>query len=154
MNRRLPEACRFVPFEPRHLGRLRLQRAQSDAQPFLAAPDLYGPIIDHDEMAFSLLRKGNPIACFGVLPWSAWRGHAWALIGEGFGAVREWAIPRINDGLDRLQRRGMHRLEATVQWEFRYARRFVQRLGFEEEGTMKAYGHDRQNYVLFSRIRP
>jgi hypothetical protein len=47
----------------------------------------------------------------------------------------------------------VHRLEGHVQVGFAEGVRLMQLLGFQQEGVMRCFGHDKTDYYLFAKVR-
>lgn len=48
----------------------------------------------------------------------------------------------------------VHRIQSLVERGDTTAYRWMERLGFEEEGLLKQYGPDRKDYHMFARVKP
>ena len=104
-------------------------------------------------MSYTYLVDGVPILCAGVAP-------LWPGVGEGW-AVASQHIYRHGVSAARAARRGfsgviersqLHRVQTAVLVGAPRLSRFAQFLGFEREGLMRAYGSDRKDYDLYSRV--
>lgn len=50
-----------------------------------------------------------------------------------------------------LEKSGTHRVQIDVRADYKAGQRFAEALGFKPEGTMKNYGSDKQDYILYAR---
>jgi hypothetical protein len=88
------------------------------------------------------------ILCGGIVVQAPFRGECWALMAEGVGRHMPWlhyATKRFL-GIERWQR-----LEASVAETFGQGCRWVELLGFEFEGKMKAYGLNGETHLRYAR---
>lgn len=136
------------PFEPADYLRL--------AGPSLPGCDLARAADDAAKggPAFTLTVDGQVAACAGVIlfPYPG-VGHAWAVIGSAGRRHGLVLTRRVVQGLTRII--GDHRLwrvEAEVVADFALGRRWLEWMGFEEEGLMRRRGPnglDMRRYALF-----
>ena len=110
------------------------------------SPDYKWVCYDHDA----------PVAAFGGMEfwpgvWSLWMfaNDLWsprvATVMVGF--MRDVF-------LSEMPRRGAHRLECKSEANHADAHRFIRKLGLEEEGFLRGYGRDRQDFRAFALVRP
>lgn len=129
----------LIPFEKWHLAQVVPQPAQANA-------DLSGDWVS-DGVAWTAVDGGSIVACGGLL--SQWEGRhvAWLLIGCGghLHAIVK-AARRV------LCSCAARRIEATVSAQFTQARKLVEMLGFDFEGTLKAYGPGGEDFHMFARV--
>lgn len=143
---------RIATFEPWHLDTIEVQRAQDNAAALIGTRPVYAEALAQAGWSFTGLDGKRIIGCAGVVPWTPWRGTAWAILGTGFLRYRSAAVICMREGLDDIQRRGMHRIEAPVRADRPIFARFLQRLGFVEEATLRAFGEAREDFISFVRI--
>lgn len=68
--------------------------------------------------------------------------------------VREW-LPFIRDVIENiLKYTDTHRIECYVLDGFKGAERTIERLGFEREGVRRAAGKNRENAILYAKVKP
>lgn len=129
----------LIPFEKWHL-------AQVVPQPAQAGADLSGDWVS-DGVAWTAVSDGQIVACGGLL--SQWEGRhvAWLLVGCGC-PLR----PVVKAAKRILASCAARRVEATVSSQFAQARKLVSMLGFEPEGTLRAYGPKGEDFLMFSRV--
>jgi hypothetical protein len=142
----------FIPFAPVHLAYLRLQGAQAGLQELLCDPG-YGAGLAVPGLAWTGVVAGQVAGCAGFLPQSPGRCIAWALIGRDVPRPAWLAITRqVLRGLAEVRRRGFWRVEAVVHVGFAPGCRWVEMLGFEIEGLMRAYDPARGDCLLYARV--
>lgn len=135
------------PLRVEHVRQLRLQAAQAEFAPSLTDQHVHDLIV-HGE-AYAAVADGMVIACAGVLERWHGRASAWALLSDQAGrhmleltrAIAAW-----------LERSGLRRVETHVDVNFAAAHRWARLLGFEREGTMRAYTSDGRDADLYARV--
>lgn len=93
-------------------------------------------------------------ACAGlVLHWPG-RAGTWCIIGADMPtAAWPWLHKHVQRGLnDALHHLGLRRIEAECVLGWPPGTRWLQLLGFECEGPMRAYGHDGRDFLRYARI--
>jgi hypothetical protein len=139
----------IVPFEPWHLTALNIQGRQKALFDWycekLGGPEQYGEAFlvaaiqdENGYCAWTAMVDGVVVGCSGVFAESLYTGEAWALLSEGFTkanlCVKMKIIKAIKDVILRIK---VQRLQANTEVEFEEGRRFLEYLGFEQEGVMK-----------------
>lgn len=138
-----------VPFEPEHLDRLELQYAQLGALEVLGNPS-YAISLKKAGPAFSAVIDDEIIAALGIIPQWQNRAIAWGLIG----AKANRHLLAVHRAVKRfLNMTEYRRIETSVAVNFAEAHRWAQMLGFEREGTMRAFTPDGQDCDLYARVR-
>jgi RimJ/RimL family protein N-acetyltransferase len=138
------------PFKPEHFDTLILQPAQEYARPNLENRG-YGEALASRGDAFTGFIDGRVVGCVGVLPMWEGRAEAWALLARDVGlrGMREVH----NAVLRYLEMCPYRRLEAHCDADFPQARRWLEMLGFEFEGPLRAYKPDGKDCLRFARIK-
>lgn len=136
-----------IPFEPEHLKTLELQSAQRYMLSHICIEYLKG--LQAVGPALSAEHEGRIVACAGVAFQGFGMGVLWAFVSHDAGRhfVR----------LDRYARRilsltSLRRIEATTEASFAQGCRWLEMLGFENEGRMRAYGPDGQDHFRFAKV--
>jgi len=139
---------RIEPFRPDHLALLALQPAQAYMGPQLT--DLaYGKQLAAYP-AFTALQADRVLGCAGLVP--QWEGRAivWALLAADIGR----GMVVVHRAVDRfLSLRTERRIEATCDHSFGAASRWLLMLGFQHEGTMRAFTPDGHDHDLYARVQ-
>jgi len=140
---------KIVPFHPQHLEALILQPSQSLLAGYFK--EGYGEALVKSGPSFTGVDDdGNVVGCSGVVEQWENRAIAWALLsdwsGKHFVKIHK-AVKRFLDSTD------YRRIEAFVDAEFEQGHRWVNMLGFEREGYMRAFNPDGRDAVLYARIR-
>lgn len=100
-------------------------------------------------MAWTAECNDRVIGIAGLLPQWDNRALAWALIAESAG----FHFASIHKSVHRfLAASGVRRIEATVDVDFKQGRRWVEMLGFDIEGYMRAYRPDGADMLLYARV--
>lgn len=138
----------IVPFVPTHLESLVLQPSQVGFTKYFDAA--YGPALQSGGPCFTGVEGDEVIGCAGVIRQWDNRAIAWALLS----GVSGRSFPRIHKAVSRfLDSTEFRRIEAFVDAEFEQGHRWVQMLGFEREGYMRAFNPDGRDAVLYARVR-
>ena len=136
----------IIPFVPDHLRRLQLQPSQAWCAPMLDAE----MIAQHAELpAWTMLDGDEPVAVAGTIEIWPERAIVWAYLSSHAG--------RHMVALTRAAQRYLavapqRRVEAYVETGFEAGHRWIQVLGFEREGVLRAFYQGR-DMTLYSRIR-
>lgn len=139
----------IVAFEPHHLGRLLLQPSQAIMQPVLSDPG-YGPSLAQAGPAYAAVDGDTVVACAGLIHQWPGRAVAWALIAAEAGPHMVSIHKAVRRAMDIFEAR---RIETAVATNFEQGHRWVKMLGFEREGTMRAYTPDGRDCDLYAMIR-
>lgn len=98
--------------------------------------------------------SGELLAIFGVSPRWAGVGEAWIFITDY--ARQAYPVQLVRNAqrcIDIAEEHGMRRIQAAVIVGFEPGHRFIQKLGFEPEGTMRRFGVGGEgDYTLYARI--
>ena len=139
---------KVVPFRAEHLEGLVLQSAQKDMSGYLSRD--YGAGLEHTGQAFTAIRDGQILGCAGVETIWANRGIAWSLLGQ----VTPFELLGIHRHVSAfLESLSLRRIEMTVDARHGSGRRWAVMLGFQREGTLRAYTPDGRDCHLYSRIK-
>ena len=107
-----------------------------------------------EELAFTILVDGEVIAICGFSLTIPGVAEVWMM--TGVNVEKHWrsgcraAQQVIAMGVECLE---LHRLQSIVHEKHIKAARFVEWLGFEREGLMKAFSADKKNYYLYAMVR-
>lgn len=140
----------IAAFRPEHLPALEVQPAQSvelgDNQTLG-----YGVFLAEQGPAWSAVRGDRVLAAFGLIEHSAAHASAWALI-SGEIAARE--LRELTETILRAAALDIYvRVDTMVRTDFARARSWALRLGFQREGTMRAWGENSIDFDMYARVR-
>jgi len=151
---RIPRKLDIKPFKAEHAMQLELRPEESEAKDNL---DLYKQFADmhySNGPACSLYYQGKLLFCCGVVLMYPGVGLAWIACDKaikGFGRECLHYGRMILDEI--IEQYKLHRVQAEIKSSVDYFHKFILRLGFEEEGTMRKYGPDGSDYILYSRSK-
>lgn len=140
-----PNSWEVIPYSPEHVRRLRLQPSQlmalsPEVQPHLENLGLAG-------LAFTGISRGEVIACAGVAPSGLGSATLWGFISAG---AKPYFV-RLHRSAERMLRlRPFRRIEASSEVDFEPGCRWLELLGFEAEGVMRAYGPDGKDHMRYA----
>jgi len=103
---------------------------------------------------WAAVQDGEVLALAGLVVHWPGRAGCWCLIGTHF-PRRGWVwlhkqvVRRMGEAQQQLQ---LHRIEAESAYGWLPGARWLERLGFEREGLMRAYGHDGRDFIRWARI--
>jgi RimJ/RimL family protein N-acetyltransferase len=98
--------------------------------------------IDGDEIVGILGIKPDPI--------DPMRGYAWSLLSKNAGKSLLHLIKKVAFFIKNTHYR---RIETTICHTFPSSRRWVELIGFEKEGTMRAYDKEGNDHDLYAIVR-
>lgn len=145
------------PFHPSHLQTLIAQGVHpSQVKLISQAP------VNHAPGLAMTARDGEHIVlCGGVIPRASHAYPAVGTVGPHVGIL--WAVLAADAGrhmlwlhratLRFLDIEPLRRIEATVEEGFGEGCRWLELMGFESEGPLRAYGLNGETHVLYSRCR-
>lgn len=102
----------------------------------------------------TLVYEDRVLAICGIIPISTWSGEVVAMFGIDAKFLALPIVRTLNAMMDRHQLfLKIHRLQMTtiVGWDI--LPRWARLLGFEYEGKLKAYGPNREDHLVYGRIR-
>lgn len=100
--------------------------------------------------SWAVLAGDEIIACAGLVEIWPGRAYAWSILSEGCGAYFRRLHGMVRTVLERTPYR---RIEATVDAGFTAGHRWMRLLGFEAEGTLRAYNPDGTDAVMYARVQ-
>lgn len=139
-----------IPFKPVHL--LAIEHRWPEVG---IAPDLMLSTAKHYAIGFARtgLVNGRPIVCGGMMKLWPGVGETWVI---GSDELKQNVIP-FQRAILRFREvvfgMGLHRLQCACHVDFTDSRKWLERLGFVDEGLMKAFASDRSDYVRYAIIR-
>ena len=116
---------------------------------FVNCIDLY----EVKDQSFTAIHNGHVVACGGITPMWDGVGEVW-LLGSHRVKENKTSLTRaVYDTLGFLMDNNNYwRLQGTVLANWESGLRFARFFGFEQEGVMKKYGPDQQDYIRVARI--
>lgn len=139
-----------VPFEPFHIELLRAQGVQ-DAQltEVSYVPASCAKFLKPAGPCVTAFQGATVLVCGGIMTASPGTGVAWALLSNEAARHMLWLHRAV---LRFIETQRLRRLEATVVEGFPAGCRWVELLGFEFEGRMRAYGPDGETHLRYARV--
>lgn len=138
----------YIKFAPVHLEMFIHQPSQADFGECFKDKQ-YAKHLASQE-SYTAVEDGYIYGCGGVI--EMWEGRAllWSLLSENAGA-KMMNIHRVTK--DFIRGLLYHRIEMTVDSNFRNGKRWAEMLGFQYEGTMRGYTPDRRDCDLYAIVR-
>jgi len=105
-------------------------------------------------MGFSGIENGHLVGSAGLV--KVWDGvfEGWFLGGWRLHNNRFAAIRSVRRELDRMiEDNNIHRLQCVVKADWNEAQKFIEFLGWENEGLMKKYSKDGEDFFRYAKVR-
>jgi RimJ/RimL family protein N-acetyltransferase len=112
------------------------------------------PVEQASRVAWSAFRCGRCVACGGVYEYWRGRGGAWLVIGNDVKGAAMVSIHRKVQAaiFDAHTSMGMVRIETAVRCDFAAGVRWIEMLGFRQEGVFRRYSPDGADHFAYARI--
>jgi hypothetical protein len=102
--------------------------------------------------AFSYEAEGNIICCAGLQILHNEAAEVWSAMRDGFQRYGKSLYFLQKKGIEKIvEERNIIRLQAHVEKNSLTARRYIEHLGFRQEGVCRKY-FNRSDYILYARI--
>ena len=138
----------IVPFETEHLQEIMLQPAQQRFFSYFA-PE-YASALKQSGPCFTAISENRVLGCAGLVKQWENRAIAWALLSGDIGANFIKVHRAVARFLDLCE---LNRVEAYVDASFEQGHRWIQMLGFSQEGYMKQFNPDGGDAMLYARVK-
>jgi RimJ/RimL family protein N-acetyltransferase len=155
-----PEVIHFLP---QHLEGINVQDKQLYILDHLRdigmSPTEYGNVLldtaitegDGCPCAWSYVSDEEILGCGGIVKTGMnHMAEAWCIFGKDFRKVARIAIKRIRRAVQECE---YERVQAFTEVEFKDAQRFLEWLGFQEEGVLRKSGVFHQDVIMYSIIK-
>ena len=144
-----------VPFEPWHAHLLKpIENSEFKALEIAGDLDYFSQAYTHTSLlAFTGLVGGYCIGMAGIFP--LWDGvaEAWMFGSDLFPKYPKFIFKHSKQIMDMAFRHfDIHRLQAAVAVDKPINRRFVEKLGFVDEGIMRKYGTRGTDYIRYAKV--
>jgi len=150
---RIPRKLDIRPFKAEHAMQLELRPEESEAKENLDLYKQFAYMRYTNGPARSLYYHSKLLYCCGIILMYPGVGSAWIVCDKaikGFGRECLYYTGKLLD--EHIKQHKLHRVQAEIKSSVDCFHKFILRLGFEEEGTMRKYGPDESDYILYSRI--
>lgn len=103
--------------------------------------------------AYTLFNDREPILCGGIVLMGWQRGEAWLLLSSLFYGHVLTSYKAVKRGFaDIVSRETLRRVQALVNPKHEAAIRFIEHLGFENEGLLRQFGPSGEDLYMYARI--
>lgn len=153
----------IIPFEPWHLELIDIQDEQKYIKTHLDSVGLsfekYGEVLKNcaikqfngELCAWTYYKDGEILGTGGILQLAYPHvSQAWCIFGTNFKLCYKTAVKKIKSSLLEIP---SLRIEAYTETDFIQAQRFLEYLGFQQEGILRKQGVDRRDNIIYSIIR-
>ena len=104
-------------------------------------------------MSWSADVDGRIVASAGLIPLWAGVAEAWMMGGDDIGRHQVKVARQIRTMFDDvMKQRGLYRAQANIHHRFDKAIRLAEWLGFENEGLMRRFGIEGDDYFRYARV--
>ena len=135
-----------VPFKVEHLKQMDIKELEKR----FIDPEAYK--VMEGEHSCTLLVDGVPVICAGIVLITTGVGEVWTItdkIADRYPILLHKTVLQLLKKLDDL---GFHRLQSICSmWGNTF--KWLEKLGFEYEGTMRQFGPNKEDYCLYGRIK-
>lgn len=134
-------------FRMEHLATLAAQGVQSSQVSYV--PASFAGLRRPPGVAMTALEGDRIVLCGGIIPNGPGLGVLWAVLAADAGKHMLW----LHRGVRRfLTLERWRRIEASVEEGFAPGCRWLELLGFEYEGRMRAYGPHGETHVRYAKV--
>lgn len=142
----------ILRFEPSHLEGI-IPREPDFSGPDWPSVEIRGRFYSENGPAYTLMAKGRVIACGGVVLIHAKAGEAWVITTDEVEKYPLLFHKTIKRGLTVIMEEfKLRRVQALVSRDWPRAGRWIERLGFSNEGLMAAFGPDGTDYIRYAKV--
>ena len=144
---------KIVKFEAWHLEWIDYTvMARSSIENYVPDREEHGKVLETLGTSYTGLRKGQVIACGGIIAGFKGVGDLWLYLGKETFAQKRVALRVFKYFLEQIHSDyDLHRLQAVVKSDFVEGHRFAKFFGFESEGEMKQYSPDKENFYRYAK---
>jgi len=104
--------------------------------------------------AITLTENGEPFACGAVIRLWEGVGEAYAWTTPNIENHKKWFCEKSQDFIDAMwDELGLSRLQCTVLAGHDKSVKWLERMGFEQEGLMRCYGRAGEDCIRMARVR-
>ena len=150
--RKIPLKFDIRPFEVEHAMQIELRPEESEAKQDQRMYKQFARIRSLSGPAYSFYYQDKLLFCCGMIILRPGVGSTWIVCDKaikGFGIeVLHYSKMFVDETIKKCK---LHRVQAEIKSSIRLYHQFIKRLGFQEEGTMRKYGLDGSDYILYSR---
>lgn len=142
-----------VRFEMKHLNEIELREHDKTTVANIPHFRKWCEIYEKNRGAYTLLSPDGIICIAGVAPVWPGVGAAWSVTSDLVNKYPKAYFKATKQVLDAISADWkLHRVQVSVNVENKKAVNWVQHLGFQFEGLMRAYGVDKQDHYLYARV--
>lgn len=103
---------------------------------------------------YTVLDKGKPIVCFGIVP--QWPGVAELWLIPDRKLIQKWKL-KFHKGAKKFMELAadelnLHRLHVTVSANNVRSVKWIEHIYFKREGVLKKYSFNKQDMIMYSRL--
>ena len=143
-----------IPFEVGHLKAFTARRFEAREMEHLGNPEAYAMSYLDRGPAWTGVVGEKILGCCGICVFWRGVGGLWLVTGELVNQLPLAFHRAIKYGLGTaMEAMGLWRVQTEINAAHLVSRKWIQRLGFREEGDMPKYGPDQTTYVRYAKVR-
>lgn len=148
---------KIIAFRAEHAEEL-IERGRQDfgslADADMSLRPYFDVLTEAQDQSYTVVDDGHLVLSAGIFEvWEA-MGEAWLLPSQRLLEKPLRAIRVVKPRFEQIiERHGFRRVQATAHADFLRGQRFLEWLGFEQEGRLRKYGPDGADHIIYSRIQ-
>lgn len=143
---------KIEPFQPLHLVEIELPPRWSSEEIHTLRRTI-GAVYQRGP-SYTAFYEERVIGCGGVHEFWPGVGEGWAVFCVRIGEFKRELLRYSREYLDVIMDEGnFRRVQATAQAAWPEACSFLERLGFVREGTLRGYGPEGEDHIMYARVK-
>jgi len=146
---------KIIDFKPHHLDEIIHGELNNGSPPVLGHMKNRGSELHHPGWSYTLIHQGYIQCTAGIMPMWDGVGEAWMIASSRIHSNERQFIRYAKSGV--MQRlindHKLWRVQAVCKVGWSQALRFARMMGFAEEGIMRAYGPEQDDYHRVAWVR-
>lgn len=99
------------------------------------------------------VHEGRCFGIGGVVPVQKGVWHTWMMLSDDIAKHPKWFLRLCKSYVASMEENGIHRLQADIPADMKDWLAILERMGFENEGLMRAFSSDKQDYYRIAYIK-
>ena len=139
---------KVIDYKKEHFDDLLDGELSNGTQKYLYAKQYAGDL-EHPGWSYTVIDNGHLIACVGISEMWQGMGEAWFVGSSQLNKKSRSFLRLAKSGIYEkvANEHGLRRVQAACLASWPTALRFAKFMGFQEEGLMKAYGQNGEDYI-------
>lgn len=104
--------------------------------------------------SYTMMKDGVPVFCAGVVDIGWQRGEAWTLVSRLFYENKKVCYRVVKNFLKYcFENNQYQRIQSVISPDLDAGESWMRHLGFTKEGTLRKFGPNNEDVVMYSRVR-